>query len=67
MNTAFESILVIVGALVLWAVLLTVPVWLLWNWVAVDVLALPTLTLLQAGGMTLLCAFLFKSSSSSKK
>ena len=67
MDTGLEVILIIIFSLVLWAVLLTIPVWLLWNWVAVGVLELPALTLLQAGGMTMLCSFLFKSSSSSSK
>lgn len=49
------------------ALLLSIPVWLLWNWVAVTVLGLKEITLLQALGLTLLSSILFKSSSVSSK
>jgi len=48
------------------AILLAIPVWLLWNWVGVDVLALKHITLMQAFGLSWLSALLFKSSSTSK-
>lgn len=44
------------------ALLLGLPVYLLWNWVGVDVLHLPTITFFQAIGINLLCSFLFRSS-----
>lgn len=49
------------------ALILSIPVWLLWNWVAVAVLGLKEITLLQALGLTLLSSILFKSSSISSK
>jgi hypothetical protein len=49
---------------IVFALLLAIPVWLLWNWVGVDVLALKHVTLLQAFGLSWLSALLFKSSSS---
>lgn len=41
------------------AAIAAIPTWLLWNWIAVTVFALPTLSLLQAVGLLLLCSFLF--------
>lgn len=69
-----KVLLAIIGAvvaacffLVLLALVLSVPVWLLWNWVAVAVLGLNEITLLQALGLTLLSSILFKSGSVSSK
>lgn len=66
-----QVLLGVVGVVVLFvltvfvfALLLAIPVWLLWNWVGVDVLALKHITLLQAFGLSWLSALLFKSSSS---
>jgi hypothetical protein len=59
--------LIVIFALVIIALLLSVPVWLLWNWVAVAVLGLKEITLMQALGLSLLSAILFKSSSISTK
>lgn len=62
------------GALVLFALLViagglifSLPVWLLWNGCLVGAVAgVAEITWLQAWGISVLCAFLFKSSSSSK-
>jgi len=59
------------GALVLFAILVCIggllfslPVWLLWNYCLVGAVAgVSQVTWLQAWGITVLCAFLFKSSS----
>jgi hypothetical protein len=45
--------------------LVAFPVMWLWNWLAPTVFHLPLLTYWQAYGLYLLCAILFKSSSSS--
>ncbi len=63
-------VLVIIAAIVL-ALLISIPVWLLWNWL-IPVLfpgaaIAQSITLMQALGLTLLCSFLFKSSSVSDK
>lgn len=47
------------------AALLTIPVWLLWNWV-MPVLGVAKLTLLQSWGMLMLCSVLFTPKTSSK-
>lgn len=69
-----ETFIKIIGAIVLiiivaclLAVLTAIPVWLLWNWVAVTVLGLKQITLLQALGLCLLSSLLFKSSTTVKK
>ena len=43
------------------AAIVTLPTWLLWNWVAVDVFELPAISLLQTFGLILLVSFLFGS------
>ena len=62
----FAAAILVVVALFIFALIMSVPVWLLWNWVAVTVLGLKEITLLQALGLSLLSSFLFKSSSVSK-
>lgn len=47
------------------SVLMALPVMWLWNAVVPDLFNLPVITFWQAFGLTLLCSFLFKSSSSS--
>lgn len=47
------------------AVILTIPVYYLWNWLCPDLFNLPRVTFAQAWGLLVLCGFLFKSSSSS--
>lgn len=58
--------LLAVSALIGFSVLLSIPVWLLWNWLMPVIFGLPEITLLQAIGLNVLSAFLLKSSSSSK-
>lgn len=55
------GIFVIVAGLFI-SLLLSLPVMLLWNWVAVGVLSLPVISWFQAWGLSLLCSLLFKSS-----
>ena len=58
---ALFSLLVIAGGL-----LLSLPVWLLWNYCLVGALTVATeITWLQAWGITVLCGFLFKSGKAS--
>lgn len=37
-----------------------IPIWLLWNAVIPDIFGLPTITFLQAWGLSILCSLLFK-------
>ena len=43
------------------SVVLTIPVWLLWNWLMPVVFGITKVTLLQAWGLTFLSTMLFKS------
>ena len=55
--------LVVIGI----ALLYTLPVYFLWNWLVPKLFGLPKLTLLQALGFNLLAGFLFRSSCNCKK
>lgn len=52
----------VLGIVFALAVLLTVPVWLLWNWLMPAVFGVAKVTLLQALGLNLLSSILFRSS-----
>ena len=43
----------------LMAVIVVLPTWLLWNWIAVSVFELPSISILQTFGLLLLLSFLF--------
>ena len=70
MNALGRTLGTIVGALVLIVIgtaIYSLPVWLLWNWVIVDVFPMLTsITFLQSMGITLLSLILFKSPTSNK-
>ena len=53
-------ILGIIGLISILALFMSVPTWLLWNWVGVSVLGLKEITLVQALGIQLLFSILFK-------
>jgi len=61
-----EKILVLIGAAILVAILMALPVMLLWNWLMPDLFDLVTINFWQALGVSLLSSFLFKSNSTSK-
>ena len=50
--------------LVLIVALLTVPTWALWNWLMPELFSLREITIIEALGVTLLSAMLFKGSGS---
>jgi len=51
--------MVIVTAI--FAAALSIPTWLLWNWLVPDIFGLPKVTLLQSFGLLLLSGFIFGS------
>lgn len=55
----------VVGGVVLLSLFCMIPVWLVWNWLCPMLFGLPSLTLMQAWGLSFLCGMLFKSSSTS--
>jgi hypothetical protein len=68
LGTAIGAVIVGIFAVLfiggLLALFMALPVWLLWNWVCVDALHLPSLTFLQSFGLALLCTILFKNNTS---
>lgn len=56
----------VLGILALVALLLALPVWLLWNAVVPEVFGLHPITLVQALWLNLLCALLFKTTVQTK-
>lgn len=61
------TVAILGSALVGLSALFSLPVWLLWNWLAPVIFALPKITWFQAWGLTALCSFLFKSPGASVK
>lgn len=61
--------IIVLGALVIIgiALLYTLPVYFLWNWLMPKLFGLSRLTLLQALGLNLLAGFLFRGSCNCKK
>lgn len=57
----------IVGALVVFAIIFTVPVYFLWNWLMPELFGLKSISFWQATGLLLLSGFFFRSSSHSSK
>jgi hypothetical protein len=53
----------IVALVAVIALLVSIPVWLLWNWLMPAIFGLKTISWLQAFGLSVLCGLLFKSSS----
>lgn len=63
-----KIIAIVVGLLIaagVIALLLSLPVWLLWNWLMPEIFGLKSITWLQALGLSVLSACLFKSGDSS--
>lgn len=70
MKTILAGLTVAIGFIAIMFVLsliLATPVYFLWNWLMPEIFRLPTITLLQALGLTLLTSLLFKSNVSSDK
>ena len=60
-NNVLEAILLIVGLIVLAAILLALPLQLLWNWLMPTIFNLPMITFWQALGLNIMSGILFKS------
>lgn len=56
-----------VGLLLLWTLLVTLPVQLLWNWLVPEIFGLPKIGFFQTAGLILLINFLFNRSGSKSK
>ena len=66
-NNVLEAILLIVGLIVLAAILLALPLQLLWNWLMPTIFDLPMIIFWQALGLNMLAGILFKSNINIKK
>jgi hypothetical protein len=66
-NNVLEAVLLIVGLIVLAAILLALPLQLLWNWLMPTIFNLPMITFWQALGLNMLAGILFKSNINIKK
>ena len=62
-----KTVWLIAFVVVLWVVLTSLPVMLLWNWLMPMLFDLQTLSFWEAFGVTMLCALLFKSYNTSSK
>jgi hypothetical protein len=67
MEDALKLIVTIVGALCLMAIIMGLPLQLLWNWLMPRIFGLPTIGFWEAVGLTVMSGVLFKNTSSSKK
>lgn len=57
--TIFGGVILFLIGVTVFGLILSVPMWLLWNWVAVAVFGFKVITLLQALGLTLLSGLIF--------
>lgn len=59
----FKSVMTLIGLLCLAALIIGLPLWLLWNAVIPDVFGLPHISFWQAVGLNLIANILFKTMS----
>ena len=67
MKSNLESILTIVGLLILLVMLLGLPLQFLWNWLMPDIFGLRYITFWEAVGLNTISSILFKSNINIKK
>jgi hypothetical protein len=60
-NNILESILIIIGLIILAALLFTLPLQILWNWLMPYLFNLPIISFWQAFGLNMLAGILFRS------
>lgn len=59
------EVFLIAISVVVWALLTSVPLWLLWNWLCPELFGLPAVSFLEVLGLAFLSSLLFKSNSGS--
>ena len=67
MKNNFESILTVIGLLMLVVMLLGLPLQLLWNWLMPSIFGLKYITFWEAVGLNTIASILFKSNINIKK
>ena len=66
-NNVLEQALMLIGLVILAAILFTIPLQLLWNWLMPQLFNLPMVTFWQAFGLNLLAGILFRTNVNIKK
>jgi hypothetical protein len=66
-NSTVEQILMLVGLIILAAILFTLPLQILWNWLMPTIFNLPMVTFWEAFGLNLLAGILFRTNVNIKK
>jgi hypothetical protein len=67
MEDALKLIVTVVGVLCLMAILMGLPLQLLWNWLMPRIFGLPTIGFWEAVGLNVMSGILFKNTTSTKK
>jgi hypothetical protein len=67
MEDALKLIVTVVGVLCLMAILMGLPLQLLWNWLMPRIFGLPTIGFWEAVGLNVMSSILFKTTVNSKK
>jgi hypothetical protein len=67
MEDALKLIVVVVGTLCLMAILMGLPLQLLWNWLMPRIFGLPTIGFWEAVGLNVISSILFKTTINNKK
>jgi hypothetical protein len=66
MSDFLTTIATVIGAFLLVAILMGLPLMLLWNWLMPQLFNLPEIGFWQAVGLNFMCSIMFKGTSSSK-
>ena len=66
-NSTVEQVLMLVGLIILAAILFTLPLQILWNWLMPTIFNLPMVTFWEAFGLNLLAGILFRTNVNIKK
>jgi hypothetical protein len=67
MEDALKLIVTVVGVLCLMAIIMGLPLQLLWNWLMPRIFGLPTIGFWEAVGLNVMSGILFKNTTSTKK
>jgi hypothetical protein len=67
MEDALKLIVTVVGVLCLMAILMGLPLQLLWNWLMPRIFGLPTIGFWEAVGLNVMSSILFKTTVNNKK
>jgi hypothetical protein len=66
-NSIVEQVLILIGLIILAALLFTLPLQFLWNWLMPDIFGLRYITFKEAFGLNMLAGILFRTNVNIKK